>query len=100
MKKFKLNWKQNDLGLEYNIKINDPASKIIQKRLTLSGSTRKKICCDESRIWNMKSSWKQNKSGTVQSRISYLTGYLENENLLKSMTGITGSSYNFTRLSV
>ena len=47
----------------------------------------------------MKSSWKQNKSGTDQSRISYLTGYLEHENLLKSMIGISGFSYDFTRLS-
>ena len=68
-KKFGFNWKQNDLGVEYNIKINDSASKIIQKRLTLSNSIRKKIYRNESRIWNMKLSWKQNESGTDQSRI-------------------------------
>ena len=54
---------------------------------------------DESRIWNMKSSWKQNESSTDQSRISYLIGYLENETLLKSIIRIDGSSYDFTRLT-
>ena len=41
-KKFGFNWKQNDLGLEYNIKINDSTVKEIQKRLTLNSSARKK----------------------------------------------------------
>ena len=54
---------------------------------------------DESRIWNMTSNWKQNESSTDQSRISYLIGYLENETLLKSITRIDGSSYDFTRLT-
>ena len=32
-------------------------------------------------------------------RISYLIGYLENENLMRSMLGITGSSHDFTTFS-
>ena len=47
----------------------------------------------------MKSSLKQNESDTDQSRISDLTGYLDNETLLKSMIGIEGSSYDFTKLT-
>ena len=70
----------------------------IQKKLTLSRSS-KKICLDESRIWSMKSSWKQNESSTDQSRIFYLTGYLHNKTLWKSMTGISGSTYDFTKMS-
>ena len=36
----------------------------------------------------------------VQIRVEYwIIGYLEHENLLKSTVGITGSSYDFTRLS-
>ena len=41
-KKFEFNLKKNDLGLEYDIKINDSASEIIHKRLTLSSSTRRR----------------------------------------------------------
>ena len=73
--------------------------KKIQKRLTLNSSVRKKICRNESTIWNMKSSLKQNESDTDQSRISDLTGCLDNETLLKSMIGIEGSSYDFTKLT-
>ena len=45
----------------------------------------------------MESSWKLNEPGP--SRISYLIGYLENESMMKSMIGISGSSYDFTTVS-
>ena len=47
----------------------------------------------------MKSNWKFNDSARDQSRLSYLIGYLENENMLKSLIGIDGSSFDFTKLS-
>ena len=46
----------------------------------------------------MENNWELNKSAT-NGRISYLIGYLENENLMKSMLGIKGSSFDFTTLS-
>ena len=46
----------------------------------------------------MENSWELNKSVT-NGQISYLIGYLQNENLMKSMLGIKGSSYDFTILS-
>ena len=96
--KFGLEWIQNDLGLKYVVKRDNSDKKKIKKQLTLSQQTRKKICLDESRVWNMENSWELTKSGT-NGRISYLIGYLENENLMKSMLGIKGSSYDFTTLS-
>ena len=98
-KKFGLKWKQDTLGLEYSVKIDSSDSKKIQKKITLSSSTRKKICRDQSRIWTMKSNWKFNDSAKDWSRLSYLIGYLENETMLKSLMGIDGSSFDFTRLS-
>ena len=97
LEKFGFEWIQTELGLKYEVKIDSSDDKKLQKKLTLSKSSRKKICLDESRIWNMESSWKLNESGNK--RISYLIGYLENETLLKSMIGITGSSYDFTSMS-
>ena len=41
-KKFIFKWKQDALGLEYSVKIDSSDSKKIQKKLTLSSSTRKK----------------------------------------------------------
>ena len=46
----------------------------------------------------MENSWELNKSAT-NGRISYLISYLENENLMKSMLGIKGPSFDFTTLS-
>ena len=62
--KFGLEWIQNDLGLKYVVKIDNSDKKKIKKQLTLSQQTRKKICLDESRVWNMENSWELNKSGT------------------------------------
>ena len=54
LQKFGLHSIQNDLGLRYGMKINHSSCKKIKKQLILSRLTRKKICLDESRIWNMK----------------------------------------------
>ena len=39
------------------------------------------------------------KTESDKARILYLIGYLENENLMRSMLGITGSKHDFTTLS-
>ena len=43
--------------------------------------------------------WKKNESGIDKNRLSYLVGYLYDENMLKSLIGITTSSYDFTSLT-
>ena len=47
----------------------------------------------------MKMTWKKNESATDKSRLSFLVGYLYDENMLKSLIGITTSSYDFTSLT-
>ena len=66
--------------------------------MTLDRLTRNMLCLDESRVWNMKMSWTKDKSA-FGGRISYLTGYLENEILMKSLMGVTGSSFDFTTVT-
>ena len=88
LKKFRFEWIQNDLGLKYRIKIDNSDSKKIKKQLTLSRSTRKKICLHESRIWNMKMTWKNNESALDKSRLSFLVGYLYDKKMLKLLIGI------------
>ena len=58
-KKFGFEWNKNDLRLNYKIKIDPTDNKKIEKKLTLDRLTRKKICLDESRVWNMKMNWKK-----------------------------------------
>ena len=70
-----------------------------KKKLTLSRSSRNKICLDESIIWNMKMTWKYGQSGFDNSRLSYLIGYLYDEATLKQHLGITGTSYDFTSMT-
>ena len=53
-KKFDFEWNKLGLGLNNQIKIDPTDTKKIQKKLTLNKTSRKKICTDESRIWNMK----------------------------------------------
>ena len=96
LKKFRFEWIQNDLGLKYRIKIDNSDSKKIKKQFTLSRSTRKKNCLHESRIWNMKMTWKNNESALDKSRLSFLVGYLYDEKMLKSLIGITTLSNDFT----
>ena len=42
---------------------------------------------------------KKNESGIDKNKLSYLVGYLYDENMLKSLIGITTSSYDFTSLT-
>ena len=58
-KKFGFEWNKDDLRLNYKIKIDPTDNKKIEKKLTLDRLTRKKICLDESRVWNMKMNWKK-----------------------------------------
>ena len=46
---------------------------------------RKKICIDESRVWNMKTELRKNDSGKDSSRLSYLISYLYDEQKLKTL---------------
>ena len=46
--------------------------------------------------WN----WKHNESALDSSRISFLTGYSENETIMKSMLGITHLSHDFTSMTI
>ena len=46
----------------------------------------------------MSMSWKQNESTLDKSRLSHLIRFFKYERLMKSMIGITGSSYDFTTL--
>ena len=95
-KKFRFEWNQADLGLKYEIKIDPTDAQKIKKKLTLNKLTRKKICLDDSRVWNMKMNWQKNNSGKDLSRLSYLIGYLFHETKLKRLLKITGSLHDFT----
>ena len=98
--KFGIEWYQKDLKLYYEIKINKTDNQKIEKRLTLDRLTRKKICIDDGRVWNMKSTWKKNNSARDNSRLTFSEGYLYNEQHLKVLIGITTSSYDFTSLTL
>ena len=97
--KFGLEWYQKDLKLYYGIKIDKTDNQKIEKRLTLDRLTRKKICIDDGRVWNMKSTWKKNNSARDNSRLTFSEGYLYNEQHLKVLIGTTTSSYDFTSLT-
>ena len=97
--KFGLEWYQKDLKLYYGIKTDKTDNKKIEKRLSLERLTRKKICIDESRVWNMKNTW-QKITARDNSRLTFLEGYLFNEQHLKVLIGITTSSYDFTSLNL
>ena len=47
----------------------------------------------------MKMNWKKNNSGLDSSRLSFLIGYLYEEDKLKRLLKITGSSHDFTSMS-
>ena len=101
-KKFGFEWNKDGLGLNYQIKI-DPADakkkKKIQKKLTLKKLWRKKICTDESRVWNMKTKWRKNDSGKDSSRLSYSISYLYDEQKLKTLFKKTGTEHDFTSMT-
>ena len=97
---FRFDWKHDGICLRYGIKIDNSDSKKLKKQLTLSSLRRKKLCYDESRIWNMSWIWLHNKLPLDYSRICFLIGCLENEKIMKSMLGITDLSYDFTSMSI
>ena len=92
-KTYGFEWTHDELKFRYEIKLVS-----VQKKMTLDRLTRKMLCLDESRVWNMKMSWTKDKSA-FGGRISYLAGYLENEILMKSLMGVTGSSFDFTTVT-
>ena len=47
----------------------------------------------------MKNTWQKNNSAKDNSRLTFLEGYLQNEQHLKVLIGITTSSYDFTSLN-
>ena len=80
------------------LKIDPTDAQKIKEKLTLDKLTRKKIWLDESRIWNIKMNWKKTDSARDLSRLSFLIGYLFEEEKLKRLLKITGSSHDFTSL--
>ena len=77
------------------MKIDKSDSKKIIKKITLERKYRTFIQTDKLRIWNM-SNWNTNSPQT--SRISFLSGYLPDENVVKKYFKITGRSHDFTTL--
>ena len=49
----------------------------------MKSDTRKKLCLDSIRVWNMSNAWPPNKA--INFRYSYLTGYLEDTRIIESM---------------
>ena len=65
----------------------------------MSKNERKKIVMDESRVWNMKRTWKKNSSALDKSRISFSEGYLFFESRIKNEFNINADSFDFTKVS-
>ena len=84
--KFGFEWNKNGLGLNYQIKIYPTDAKKIQKKLTLNKLSRKKICTNEIRVWNMKTKWRKNDYAKDSSRLSFLISYLYDEQKIKKIT--------------
>lgn len=82
------------MKFKYEIKL---VSGKIEKKITLDKLPRKLLHLDESRVWNMKNTWVKNKSNNQ--RIAFLIGYVYEENILKRLLGITGSSFNLSTLT-
>ena len=69
--------------------------KKIQKKLTLNKLSRKKICTNEIRVWNIKTKWRKNDSAKDSSRLSFLISYLYDEQKLKTLLKIIGTEHDF-----
>ena len=54
---------------------------------------------DESRVWNIKNTWQKNNSARDSNGLTFLEGYLYNEQHLKVLIGIITSSYDFISLT-
>ena len=96
MKRFGFLWVDTRLGLVYEITI---VGNKLRKQLTMSKNERKKIVMDESRVWNMKRTWKKNSSALDKSRISFSEGYLFFESRIKNEFKINANSFDFTKVS-
>ena len=73
LKKISFTWERKTLGIKYGIRISDSDNKKIKKQLTMKSDTRKKLCLESIRVWNMSNAWSANKA--VNFRYSYLIGY-------------------------
>ena len=71
-----------------------------KKKLTLNKTSRKKLCINEIRVWNLKTKWRKNDSAKDSSRLSFLISYLYNEQKLKTLLKITGTERNFTSMTL
>ena len=96
LKKFGFLWANTSLGLVYEITI---VGNKLRKQLAMSKNKRKKIVMDESRVWNMKRTWKKNSSALDKSRISFSEGYLFFESRIKNEFNINADSFDFTKVS-
>ena len=97
-KKFGFTWEHKTLGIKYGIRISSSDNKKIKKQLTMRSDTRRKLCLDSIRVWNMSNVRPANDA--VRFRYSYLMGYLEDTRVMESMLGITGLSYDFSLMSI
>ena len=89
-------WANTSLELVYEITI---VGNKLRKQLTMSKNERKKIVMDESRVWNMKRTWKKNSSALDKRRISFSEGYLFFESRIKNKFNINADSFDFTKVS-
>ena len=96
LKRFGFLWVDTRLGLVYERTI---VGNKLRKQLTMSKNERKKIVMDESRVWNMKRTWKKNSSALDKSRISFSEGYLFFESRIKNKFNINADSFDFTKVS-
>ena len=101
LKKFGFEWQINHrkFDFKYEIKIDNSNAKKLIKKIYLSKETRTFVQTDESRIWNMLPNWKFNNSSTDKSRISFLVGYLDNNQKVLKYFKIN-DSFDFKRLSI
>ena len=53
LEKFGFTWEHKTLGIKYGIGISSSDNKKFKKQLTMKSDTRKKLCLDSIRVWNM-----------------------------------------------
>ena len=101
LKKFGFKWGINDgsFAFKYEIKIDSSNAKKLIKFFFLSRYIRNLLQIDESKIWNMLPTWKENRSHLDKSRLSFLIGYLFDEQKVINYFRIR-DSFDFKRLSI
>ena len=75
LEKFGFTWEHKTQGIKYGIRISSSDNRTIKKQLTMKSDTRKKLCLDSIRVWNMTNTWPTD--NVIRFRYSYLMGYLE-----------------------